>query len=109
MDGSDASFLAEGCNVLSGKHSGVWGCFISVGLNLHATCGSGDGFTAGQICDVDEGVVERGKDVGDSDDVVSTRRSWHLDGSLLLRHLDGFLRTHCGSGFGVWKKECGQA
>ena len=42
----DAQFLATSCDVLSCQHSGVWGGFVTVGLNLHAARDTSDGFAA---------------------------------------------------------------
>ena len=44
---------------------------LSVSLDLHATGNSGVGLTAGQVSHVDEGIVECGQDVADTEDVLS--------------------------------------
>jgi hypothetical protein len=44
---------------------------LSVSLDLHATSDSGVGLTAGQVSHVDEGIVECGQDVADTEDVLS--------------------------------------
>jgi hypothetical protein len=58
-------------DVLGSQHSGVRGGLITIGLDLHATGDTGDGFAAGKIGDVDEGVVERGKDTGNAEDKLA--------------------------------------
>lgn len=58
-------------DVLSSQHSGVGGGLITIGLDLHATGDTGDGFAARQIGDVDEGVVERGEDAGNAEDELA--------------------------------------
>lgn len=54
----DADLLALAGDVLRGEHGGVWRGFVTVSLDLHATGDTGDGFLAGEIGDVDKGVVE---------------------------------------------------
>lgn len=46
VESGDSQFLASGGNVLGSQHSGVWGGLVTVGLDLHATSHTGDGFTA---------------------------------------------------------------
>jgi hypothetical protein len=58
-------------NVLSSQHGGVGGGLVTVGLDLHATSDTRDGFAARQIGDVDEGVVERGEDAGNAEDELA--------------------------------------
>ena len=96
----DAQFLAADCNILSSQHSSVWGGFVTVGLDLHASCHTSDGFAATgitqdvsltiplcahkrisktqiicisrvyvrEIGNMDEGIVERCEDAGDTKD-----------------------------------------
>ena len=42
----DTEFLAADGNILSCQHGGVWGRLITIGLDLHASGDTGDGFTA---------------------------------------------------------------
>ena len=42
----NAQFLAADCNILSSQHSSVWGGFVTVGLDLHASSHTSDGFAA---------------------------------------------------------------
>ena len=58
-------------DVLGSQHSGVGGGLVTVGLDLHATGDTGDGLAAGQIGDVDEGVVEGGEDAGNAEDELA--------------------------------------
>ena len=53
-----ALFLRVRTDVLGRQHGSVGGGLVTVGLDLHATGDTGDGFAARQIGDVDEGVVE---------------------------------------------------
>jgi hypothetical protein len=62
-------------DVLGCQHSGVGRGLVTVGLDLHATSHTGDGFAAGQIGDVDEGVIEGGKDAGNAKDELALERS----------------------------------
>jgi hypothetical protein len=63
--------LAAGGDVLSCQHGGVGRGLVTVGLDLHATGDTGDGFAAGQISDVDEGVVERSENAGNTEDELA--------------------------------------
>jgi hypothetical protein len=106
MEGGDADLTAPGSNVLSSQHSSVGRGLVTVSLDLHATCGksrseaipkthrtrlctsdTGDGLLAGEISDMDEGVVEGGVDVGNTKDKLALadlgaeRDSGFLDGS----------------------------
>ena len=76
VDSGDTDFLALSGNVLGSQHGGVGRRFVSVGLNLHTTSNSGDGFLARQIGDVDEGVVERSENTGNAEHLVSG--SYHV-------------------------------
>jgi hypothetical protein len=58
-------------DVLGCQHGGVWGGLVTVGLDLHATGDTGDGFAARQIGDVDEGVIEGRKDAGNAEDELA--------------------------------------
>jgi len=88
VESRDAEFLAAGgytmsvfcqfpflhslrTDVLSRQHGSVWGGLVTVSLDLHATGDTGDGFAAGQIGDVDEGVVEGRKDAGNAEDELA--------------------------------------
>lgn len=101
MEGVDAELLAADGDVLGSQHSGVWGGLITIGLDLHATSDTGDGFAATgitqklafahstryfmkfpslwislwnygpEIGDVDEGVVERREDTSNAEDELA--------------------------------------
>ena len=94
MDGIDTDFLEELANVHGSQHSSIWGGFFSIGLNLHTTGDSGVGFSTGQISDVDEGVVEGGEEMDDTEIVLLLLGSggwWSEVGNLLLLDFDFFL------------------
>lgn len=46
VESSDAQFLAAGSNILSSQHSSVWGRLVTIGLDLHSTGNTADGFAA---------------------------------------------------------------
>lgn len=46
VQGSDAELLAAGGDVLGSQHGGVGGGLVTVGLDLHATGDTADGFAA---------------------------------------------------------------
>ena len=71
VESSDTKLLALLGDVLGSQHGGVWGGLVTVGLDLHTTGDTGDSFAAGEIGDVDEGVVERGEDTGDAEDELT--------------------------------------
>jgi hypothetical protein len=52
VESSDAELLAADGNVLSSQHGGVGRRLVTVGLDLHATGDTGDGFTATGITQV---------------------------------------------------------
>lgn len=71
VKGVDADLLAADSDVLGGKHGGVRGGLVGVGLDLHTTGDTGDSLTAGQIGDVDESIVERGENASNAEDKVA--------------------------------------
>jgi hypothetical protein len=73
VESGDTEFLAAGSNVLGCQHGGVGRALVTVGLDLHATGDTGDGFAARKIGDVDEGVVEGSEDTGDTEDKLTLR------------------------------------
>jgi hypothetical protein len=64
----DAELLAAGGDVLGSQHGSVGGGLVTIGLDLHATGDTADGLTAGEIGDVNEGVVEASKDASNTED-----------------------------------------
>jgi len=58
VKGSDAEFTGTDSNVLGGQHSGIWRRLITISLDFHTTGNTDHSFLAGQIGDVNEGVVE---------------------------------------------------
>jgi hypothetical protein len=98
VEGGDTDFLALDGDVLRCQHGGVglqarlaeftrnqgsrtYRRLVSVGLDLHTTGDSGDGFLARQISDVDEGVVEA------VEEILSA------GASILWRWMDGWIQT----------------
>lgn len=59
----DTDFLALLGNILSGQHGSVRRRLVSIGLDLHSTGDSGDGFFTREIGNVDESIVEGGEDL----------------------------------------------
>ena len=115
VESGDAFGLALLSDVLGGKHGGVRGSFVSVSLHLHATGHSDDGFSAGQVGHVHEGIVEGSEDVSDSKHILTLGDAGDLgleDGHLLLGRLlggggggDGLFGRHFDFLFfrhGVW-------
>lgn len=52
VESGDAQLLAAGSDILGSQHSGVGGGLVTVGLDLHATGNTGDGFAAAGITQV---------------------------------------------------------
>ena len=52
VEGSDAELLAAGSDVLGSQHGGVWRGLVTVGLDLHTTGDTADGFAATGITQV---------------------------------------------------------
>lgn len=71
VEGGDAQFLALFGDILGGKHSSVRRGFVSVGLDLHSSGDSDKSFPSGQVSDVNECVIEGGKQVSNSEDFFS--------------------------------------
>ena len=68
VEGVDTAFLAALDDVLSGEHSSVGRGLITISLDLHTTGNLGDGFAAGVVGDVNEGIVAGGVDVAGTED-----------------------------------------
>lgn len=79
-----SSSRTAGGDVLSSQHGGVGGGLVTVGLDLHATGDTADGLTAGQIGDVDEGVVEGGEDTSNAEDELTCSGGYKLEKNLAL-------------------------
>lgn len=93
VEGSDAELLAAGRNVLSSQHGSVGRGLITIGLDLHTTGNTADGFAATQIGDVDEGVVERGEDSRNAKDKF-TLANLGAEGDVLLGRTGDLLGGH---------------
>ena len=94
--GRAAKYLKSGSDILSGKHGSVGGGLITISLDSHTSGNSDESFTTSKIGDVDESIVERGEDVGNSEnfltllDVLRTK----LNNFLFLLFLLGSLVMH---------------
>jgi len=69
----DAQLLASSSHILGRQHGSVGGRLVTVGLDLHPACHTADGFAAAEIRDVDEGIIERGEDAGNTEDELAWR------------------------------------
>lgn len=58
-------------DVLGRQHGSVGRRLVTIGLDLHATGDTRDGFATRQIGDVDEGIVEGGEDAGNAEDQLA--------------------------------------
>jgi hypothetical protein len=67
VESVDTEFLTLGSNLLSSQHSSIRRRLITISLNLHTTSNTRDGFTTREIGNVNEGIVERSKDVGNTE------------------------------------------
>ena len=83
VQGGDAELLAASSDILSSQHSSVGRRLIAISLDLHATGDTDEGLAAREIGNVDEGVVERGKDVSNTKDLLASGDDG-LVGELLL-------------------------
>lgn len=72
---------------LGGQHSSVGRSLVTISLDLHAAGDTCDGFTTGQIGDMDERVVETGVDVSDAEYVLAIAHLW-AEGDLDLLFLN---------------------
>lgn len=75
--------LGEMCRFLTS----IWGRLFSIGLDLHTSSDLAVGFSARQIGHVDEGVVEGGQQVDDSEGVLlggSNSLGWSVVGDFLF-------------------------
>lgn len=121
VQSSDSELFAALGHILSGQHGSIWRRLISVCLYLHPTSHAADGFPgnrwngqqtgnhhipvngpcwcfhllAGQVSDMDEGVVERSKDVTHAKHVLSFGHLRTQADHLLLLLLFPFTRSHC--------------
>jgi hypothetical protein len=71
VESIDTEFLTLGSNLLSGQHGSVGRRFITISLNLHTTSDTRDSFTTRKIGYMNKGVVERGKNVSNTEDEFS--------------------------------------
>lgn len=84
VNGVDTNSLEFTADVDGSQHSSVGGGFFSVSLDLHTTGNAGVGFTAGEIGNVDEGVVLGRLDVADTEGVgVGAGTTTDLGGSVV--------------------------
>jgi hypothetical protein len=66
----DIKLLETVDDVDCGLHGCVGGRLVTIGLYFHAAGDSGESFSAGEIGDVDEGVVPGCEDMADSEDIT---------------------------------------
>lgn len=71
MEGGDTELLAFDSNVLGGQHGSVRGRLVTVSTNLHAAGDTDDRLASGQVSNVNKGVVEGGKDVGNPKNILT--------------------------------------
>jgi len=91
VHGSDANFLQSFGDVLGSKHSSVWGCFVTVSLDLHASSDTDNRFLSGKISNVYKRVVERREDVCNAEGEFTLPDGWtELNGFLDLPDFDFF-------------------
>jgi len=64
VEGSDAKLLAAGRNILSSQHGSVGRRLVTVGLDLHTTSDTADGFAAAGITHVSLGTIARVTNAG---------------------------------------------
>lgn len=76
MERSNAQLLAPRGNVLGSKHRSVGRSLVAVCFDLHAAGDSDEGFSAGDVGDVDEGVVEGGEDVRHCEQLLAVAQLW---------------------------------
>lgn len=72
----------------------IWRGLLSISLNLHSSTDSSVGLSSGEIGDVDEGVVESGQNVDNSEGVLVLKGSglgWSEVGNLLFLDFDFLL------------------
>lgn len=69
VDSGDVELLESVDNVNGGLHSSIGGTLVAVSFDFHSTGDSGESLTAGEIGDVDKGIIPGGEDVTDCEDV----------------------------------------
>jgi len=67
VDSVNMEFIESLYDIIGSHHSSIWGWFFSVSLNLHTSCNSNIGFSAGEIGDMDECIVPGGEDVSNTE------------------------------------------
>ena len=107
MEGGDAQFLALFGDILGGKHSSVRRGFVSVGLDLHSSGDSDKSFSSGQVGDVNECVIEGGKQVSNSEDFFSVLDAESSDflGSFFTTKSDGIQFDWKGNSYTIKMKD----
>jgi hypothetical protein len=72
VKGGDTDFLALGSDILGSQHGSVGRSLVTIGLDLHTSGDTRDGFATGEIGNVDEGIVEGGEDVSNAKNLLVT-------------------------------------
>jgi hypothetical protein len=71
MQSRNPDLATTSSNILRRQHSCVRRRLVTIGFDFHTASDTGDGFLAREIGDMDECIVERGKDVGDGEDAFT--------------------------------------
>lgn len=71
VQGGDSEFLALFGDILGGKHSSIWGRFITIGLDFHSSSDTDQCFSSRQVCHVHKSIIEGGKQVGNTKDFLA--------------------------------------
>lgn len=79
VEGSDATGLDDFDQLLGSLHGGVWRWLVQRTLDDLTTRDATDGFGAGDISDVDESIVLRGKDVDGGENLLVVGLLWKID------------------------------
>lgn len=90
VESSDATSLDDLDEFLGSLHGGVWRWLILRTLDHLTTRDTTDGFGAGDVSDVDERVVLRGKDVDGSEDLLVVSLLWKIN-DVVIHLLDSLV------------------
>ena len=94
VKGSDSTGLDNLDKLLGSEHGGVRGRLVLVTLNHLTTGDATDGFSAGNVGDVDEGIVLRGEDVDRGEDLLVLLLGWEVDDVVSDFLNTGYLSCH---------------
>jgi hypothetical protein len=71
VESVDTEFLTLGSNLLGSQHGSVRRRLITISLDLHTTSDTRDSFTTREISNVNESIVERSKDVSNTENELT--------------------------------------